>query len=252
MQLNNLEHRIMDIARRIRSNSLGIQGNRSTSLGLLMSVWEAKCLGIDQIDVIELGVASGNGLLSLINHTDLYRNEFDIEFTITGFDIGSGMPPPTDYRDHPELWQSGDFQFNVESVLEKINGRADLIIGDVKDTVPQFCKDFSGTLGFVSVDLDQYVSTTNAMSLFLMDADRYLPAMPCYFDDVDVSFFYNPYCGEELAINEFNQRNAFRKVCKKSDIYNIPNLYALHVLDHPVCTGKKTPKYPLSLQPFQR
>jgi len=250
MQLRNIENKIRDIASRIRSNSLEIQGNRSTSLGLLMSVWEAKCLGLDHIDVIELGVANGGGLLSLIEHSEFYRNEFDIEFTITGFDVGNGMPPPVDYRDHPELWLPGDFRVDINTLLEKINNRATLVIGDVKNTIPEFCNDFSGVLGFVSVDLDQYTSTINAFPLFQMDAKRYLPAMPLYFDDVETSFMFNPFCGEELALTEFNQKNEVRKICKKSSIYNIPNFYALHVLDHPICTGKETPLYPFSMEPF--
>jgi len=250
MQLKNIENKIRDIASHIRSNGLGIHGNRSTSLGLLMSIWEAKCLDLDHIDVIELGVANGNGLLSLIEYTEFYKKEFDIDFTITGFDVGSGMPKPVDHRDHPELWLPGDFRIDIDELFEKIDNRANLVIGDVNDTIPEFCQNFSRVLGFVSVDLDQYTSTKNALALFQMDATKYLPALPLYFDDVETSFMFNDYCGEELAITEFNQKNEFRKICKKSSIYNIPNFYALHVLDHPICTGKQLPPHPFSMQPF--
>lgn len=250
MQLKDLNKQIQEIANKIRTNQLGPTGNIYTSLGLLMSVWEAKCLDLDHIDVVEFGVANGNGLISLIEHANVFSNTFEIGISVTGFDTGTGMPAPTDYKDHPELWKEHGFSMDVEMLEERINNRATLILGNVKDTVPVFCQNYTGVLGFVSVDVDQYTSTKDALRLFLMESKRYLPAMPCYFDDVDVSFMFNPHCGEELAINEFNQQNSMRKICRKSEIYRIPNLYALHVLDHPVCAGTVAPAHPLSMQPF--
>jgi hypothetical protein len=31
--------------------------------------------------------------------------------SVVGFDSGVGMPPPLDYRDHPDLYQQGTFRW---------------------------------------------------------------------------------------------------------------------------------------------
>jgi len=53
------------------------------------------------------------------------------------------------------------------------------------------------------------------MSMFEMDPIFYVPALPVYLSDIDVSISYNPWCGLELAVNEFNDAHEFRKIQPK-------------------------------------
>ena len=53
---------------------------------------EAKKLGINQVSVIELGVAGGAGIVSLEKYKKKIERVLDINIDIYGFDTGSGLP----------------------------------------------------------------------------------------------------------------------------------------------------------------
>jgi hypothetical protein len=84
------------------------------------------------------------------------------------------------------------------------------VIGDVKHTVPDFLRhDLHAPVGAAIFDLDYYSSTKEALTIFQNpDHMRTLPRVLCYFDDIasieDV--------GAMLAIREFNEENATRKI----------------------------------------
>jgi hypothetical protein len=115
-----------------------------------------------------------------------------------------------------------------------------MIVGDISDTVPEFSKSYDGVIGFVAVDVDYYSSTKHCLNIFTEDPDKYLPWSPVFFDDV-LHDSHNPWCGEKLAIAEFNAEHEWRKIAPFNEIRNkrimksaswLPQMYCLHVLDH--------------------
>lgn len=218
------------------------------ALSLAHGVWQAIACGYKKITAIELGVAGGNGLRDLCVISDYLEKEFEIQIEVIGFDTGVGLPELHDYRDHPEIWHQGEF--SMGNSIDNLPNRAQLILGNVQDTIPLFASEFKDIIGFVSIDLDLYSSTVSAMPLFEMPAKRYLPATPIYVDDINVSITYNPWCGESLALREFNDSHELRKFEEKSYIWRIPNFHVLHILDHPIRNGVEKPLHPLTMQPF--
>lgn len=239
-----LEQRFIEFGKIARS---GRMHRVAYALSLAHGVYQALCCGYDQITAIELGVASGRGLRDLDQIARYLQNEFGVAIDVVGFDTGNGLPPLLDYRDHPEIWQQGDYSMDNDSVIPP---GSQLILGDVANTITDFVKEFSGVVGFVAIDLDLYSSTRSAWPLFEMSSSCYLPAMPVYVDDINTQITYNPWCGEALALNEFNEQHQLRKFEEKNNQWNISNFHVFHVLDHPVRTGVEKPLYPLSISPF--
>lgn len=242
---NLLETQFKNFATRAYKESFG---RRTYSLSLTHAVYQAICCDYKKITAIELGVASGAGLKDLCIVAENLQKEFGVEIEVIGFDTGQGLTKIEDYRDHPEIWQQGDFSMAYR--IPDFPTQARLILGDVKETIPEFVKNFEGIIGFVSLDLDLYSSTVSAMPLFEMNSTKYLPAMPVYVDDMNVSITYNPWCGEALALNEFNQSHHLRKFEEKPSNWNIQNFHVFHVLDHPMRNGVEKPLHPLSIEPF--
>jgi len=59
-------------------------------------------------------------------------------------------------------------------------------------------------LGFVSIDLDLYSSTVDALKLLSAPDRRMLMHTAMYFDDINLKS-YHRFAGELLAIEEFNE-----------------------------------------------
>src|ERR1700760_1429792 len=72
---------------------------------ILFAADEAMRHGYKKVTLVELGVASGAGLLTMCRLAEQTTKATGIEFRIVGFDGGKGMPPAVDYRDHPEMFQ---------------------------------------------------------------------------------------------------------------------------------------------------
>lgn len=214
---------------------------RPYSFGILKAADEAAKYNIPSISAVEFGVASGRGLLSMCRIAKAVSVKTGVAIEVIGFDIGSGMPPAADYRDHPEYYFQGDYALpQVSKLLKSLPKYARLIIGDVADTVPRFLSDYEGVIGFVAVDVDYYTSTKSCLGLLTDRPDKYLPCVPIYFDDV-LADWHNPWCGEQLAFEEFNGFHSMRKIAPYTALANkrimknaswIPQMYALHVLDH--------------------
>ncbi len=178
--------------------------------GLLQAALLAKKLGHSRISAVEFGVAGGNGLVALELHADYVRRETGVEVVIYGFDTGSGMPPPRDYRDLPYLWQAGYFAMDPEKLKGRLT-QSRLILGPVEETVKNFCRSENPPpIGFIAFDLDYYSSTTAAFQIFEQERIYLLPRIACYFDDMvgDIDWAYNEFTGELLAIKEFNDGHA--------------------------------------------
>ncbi|WOJ89515.1 hypothetical protein RZS28_17275 [Methylocapsa polymorpha] len=241
-----------EIGQAIRAGKLGVEPHRYPyALGLAHGVCQAIHCGYDSLVAVELGVAHGNGLMNLCRAAAYFRERFRFSIDVYGFDNAAGLPEPQGYKDHPEIWSKGDFaRPDHEGVRVGLPEFGHLIIGDVGETVRAFEQTLGDRhLAFVSVDLDYYSSTKRAMPLFQFAPERYIPALPVYFDDVRGLISMNPWCGEELAISEFNAENEMRKIARKD--YGVhPQFYICHVLDHPIRQGTIKPKFSFEIWPF--
>jgi hypothetical protein len=175
----------------------------------------AKKLGIKKISVIEFGVAGGNGIVFLESYQKKIYEEIGVEIEIYGFDLGSGLSKPEDYRDLPYWFKEGFFKMNSEKLNKKLKS-AKIIIGDVKITITDFFKQYNPSpIGAIFNDLDYYTSTKNSFEIFKNGNDNYyLPRIFCYFDDVigTEREMYGTFNGELLAIQEFNDENKNKKI----------------------------------------
>lgn len=205
--------------------------------GVLCGADLAKKLGIENISVIEFGVAGGNGLVCLEKISSLIEKIYSIKIDVYGFDAGRGLPKPVDYRDLPNLWGEGYFPMDVEKLKERIN-KAELILGGVKETVPQFLESNPAPIAFISFDLDLYTSTMEVFTLFDGDENLFLPRVHCFFDDI-MGYTYSDFNGERLAISEFNHSHRFKKISKiyglkyyVEDSSWVEQIYLLHIFNH--------------------
>ena len=171
---------------------------------LYAAALEAKSLGYQATTVLELGVAGGNGLVTLCDYRDEIVKELGVQIHIVGLDAGTGLPESSDPRDLLYVWPSGSFEMDVPKLKRRLNGRADVILGDVAVTAKQVSFPPDAPLGAIMFDLDMYTSTRDAFALFLHD--NLLPRVWCYFDDIvgDESHAYSDEIGVRAAIKEFN------------------------------------------------
>ncbi len=213
--------------------------------GLLSAADHASRLGLKEIWAIEFGVASGNGLRNLCELSVLISKETGIKIRVAGFDTGSGMPVPTDYRDHPEKYHEGDFpMIDYNNLKIDLKDQAELIIGNISDTVDGFRDKLTVDcpVGFVAIDVDTYSSTKLAFHLFNNQPEFYLPMIYCYFDDCANRSHFNKFCGELFAIDEFNSEHELRKLDVDRGVWNshrqigpqlwYERVYILHVFEH--------------------
>jgi hypothetical protein len=212
--------------------------------GVLQAADYAKKCGQDSIWVLEFGVANGRGLLNLAHHAQAIKKITGVEVKVAGFDTGKGMPPPVDFRDHPNLYARGDFRMNEPALRAALPPDVVLELGDVSDTIPHFLREVRGQtpIGFISIDVDYYSSTVAALEICDDEPTAYLPLTLLFFDDI-IDFEHNEWCGELLAINEFNASHRTRKINVLRNLRGtrtfknawwIEKFYGLHVLDHPL------------------
>jgi hypothetical protein len=153
------------------------------------------------------------------------------------------MPPAIDYRDHPEGFQHGDFPMSDRhNLIEALPPFAELVIGDIRDTLPPFLERLSpdAPIGFVALDVDYYSSSKLAMPIFAAEPEKYLPMPLLYLDDIVIEMA-NPWCGELLAVNEFNTQSTLRKAAPLAMLRTrrlfknalwIDQIYGVHIFDH--------------------
>lgn len=208
---------------------------------LLQSAHLALRLGINRVSVIEFGVAGGQGLLVLEYYCREIEKLTSVAFDIYGFDTGIGLPPPADHRDLPYHWKEGSFSMDEDVLRSRIRSSR-LILGDVKQTIESFVlQPDLAPIGAVIHDMDFYSSTAAGLELFSRSSSILLPRVYCYFDDTLGSELelYSDYTGERLAINEFNESHASRKLSVPYFLRARAGLrewrhqiWVLHVFDH--------------------
>jgi len=177
------------------------------AFGIKQAIYLAARLNRTRVAVLEFGVGTGGGLLLMERYAAELGRAYGVTVDVYGFDFGSGLPAPADYRDLPYAWKSGDYAMNVAEVRRQLK-TARLLLGDVGETLPQFIDSNPAPVGFISFDLDYYSSTVSAFRIFDSPAEILLPRVLCYFDDVgsDCRQLHCDYVGELLAISEFNRR----------------------------------------------
>jgi hypothetical protein len=209
--------------------------------GILAAADLAKINNVKKIILIEFGVAAGGGLLNMCYIAKEVTKLTGIEFQIFGFDTGKGMPEPLNYKDHPEKYFTGDYPLvDRAALLKKLPTNATIIFGKIEDSVNDFLKNVKFPIGFVSIDVDYYYSTVDCLKVFNSFPELYLPYVFTYFDDV-YNIDHNIFCGELLAIKEFNDVNTLRKISIATMLNNsrifrrspwTHQTYLTHIFDH--------------------
>ena len=230
------------------------------AFGLLFAAENAKKIGFKEISVCEFGVANGAGLINICNIAKRITEITSIKINIYGFDTGKGMPISTSYMDHPELYNDGDFPMNKKELLKILPENCQLIIGDVKKTLPKLLKtNFKNKpFGFISIDLDYYSSTKDALRIFKFNNSYFLPYGVIYFDDID-EWSHNSKCGELAALLEFNKKNPYLQIEKNPFLKHsrvmknqpwIDHTFFFHILKHPVRNNQRNRKKIILDNPF--
>jgi hypothetical protein len=234
--------------------------------GVQQAARQARALKIPRISVMEFGVAAGAGLRLLEQVAEEVEREEGVQIEVYGFDTGKGMPPPSDPRDLPFAWTTGQFRMPVKQVQASLK-RAKLVLGDVRVTVPRFLyRNYLAPIGFVAIDVDYYTSTVNVLRLLDATPEFLLPRVLVYLDDVigDDLEMHCEFVGELAAVREFNERHTQRKIGQIHALKHkriIPAwwndvMYVAHVFDHPryttyINTRWAAPAQPAALTPVQ-
>ncbi len=212
---------------------------------ILSAADRALYYGVKSITVIEFGVAAGAGLMNMCRLAERVSEATAVEIHVVGFDSGAGMPPPQGFRDHPELYQEGDFPMDFESLRAKLPPNGELVLGPLHETVVQFRDQrlhAEAPLAYVVIDVDYYSSTVDALKIFEGPAQSYLPLTLMYLDDLALDH-HNPFAGEELAVREFNEAHVHRKAARHDFLETgrifrrapwLKHIYFMHIMDHPM------------------
>ena len=170
-------------------------------------------LGFNEISVVELGVAGGNGIKSILKYKRKIEKILDIKINIVGFDTGTGLPNSDLKEDLPYFWKQGDYtNINLKG-LEKEDSSIKIYEGNISSTIDKYILENKIKIGLIFFDLDLYSSTKLFLDKIpaLSEKKLLLPRVFCYFDDLFVAdYTLNDINGEPLAIKEFN--NQFKKI----------------------------------------
>ncbi len=211
-------------------------------------------LGMDEISVIEFGVAGGNGLLALETAARGAGALLGVKVKVFGFDTGKGMPEPVDHRDAAFVVREGQFAMDVDKLRSRLTD-AELVLGPVEETVPEFVRGEQPPIGFVSVDLDYYSSTMSALRILDAPDARLMPRIFFYFQ----ALFWHPWTeaiGQRPAIEAFNAAHERRKLGLIEGLrYALPGterrlpwpemMYVAEIFDHGLYNTPQTGVPPL-------
>lgn len=187
-------------------------------------------------------MAGGNGLIAMEKAAAKASELSGTKVEIFGFDTGTGMPAPTDPRDAPWLVEPSYFAMDEAALRARLD-TAELVLGEVGDTVAEWSRTDHAPVGFIAFDLDYYTSTAQAFRVFEGDPERMLPRVPCYFDDL-FGFGWTDFTGVHAALAEFNESHERRKIGKIHGLrFELPpeefaqqwheKMYVAHLFDHP-------------------
>ena len=204
----------------------------------------ANIAGIKHISVMEFGVATGGGLLTMEFHAHEVERITGVKIDVYGFDSGEGLIfDENDQRNIAFRFCKGDYRMNKEDFLDKIR-YARMVFGDICDTTKDFFQKYNpAPIGFVSVDVDNYTPTAAILSMLAnKDESLFLPRVHLYFDDLLSDFEFQ---GEIQAIKEFNQHNDDLKISPEGfpgDVLE-SRFGGVHEPRPTLCMGKETMAY---------
>ena len=179
---------------------------------LLESCIEAKKLGYEEVSVLELGVAGGNGIIALEKYKKKIEKYLKLKINIYGFDSGEGLPRPNNIHDLPFAWKKGDYKIDKKKLESKIR-KSKIFYGDIKNTVDDFLQINPKNIISIFFDMDFYTSTKDFLNQTFKLEKCFCPRVYCYFDEVfSANHWLNEYLGERLAIKEFNEENEKFKI----------------------------------------
>ncbi len=203
----------------------------------------AQSVGASKFLVMEFGVGKGDGLVACELICEAVARIFQLGIEVIGFDNGTGLPAPEDWRDAPQCWANGLFRMSEPDLRSRLGG-AKLVLGAFAETIPAF--EPAAPIGVMLVDCDFYSSATHILKMLEGDAHRFLPIVSMYFDDIGGALEFQ---GEALAITEFNARSRLRKISPERESfgeynfggrrYGFSKLKACLFFDHPDFSDKK-------------
>jgi len=175
----------------------------------------AKKLGFRRTSVIEFGVAGGTGLVVAEGLAALIEEHTGIGLDIYGFDLGTGLPAATDYRDMPYHWKSGYFRMDEAALRAKLR-KSELVLGPIADTVPRTViadRFRAAPISSIFFDVDLYSSTMDAFRVFESESVTRLPRVFCYMDDIVGELErHSDFTGVRGAIADFNTSHEQMKI----------------------------------------
>ncbi|HUQ38280.1 MAG TPA: hypothetical protein VM144_18065 [Aestuariivirga sp.] len=204
-----------------------------------------KLLGHSRISALEFGVAGGNGFNFMCKFANEVERLTGVAVECYGFDTGEGMPPPQDKRDLPYWFKEKQYTMDMQA-LAKQGLNKNLIIGDIKNTIPSFLDSHNPPpIGAIFNDLDYWSSTRDSLRIFegaTARPENFLPRLFMYFDDVigSKAEMYGAYNGQLAAISEFNNLQDATKIhlnqnlLPKSHIKYRFQIYYAHIFAHPL------------------
>jgi hypothetical protein len=166
--------------------------------------------------VIELGVCSGNGLMSLIHSHNVLQPTYRYR-EFYGFDTFEGFPKIHENDIADIEWKEGDFANNcfdklnniidVHNKFYYIPSNVKLIKGDVNQTVPTFLDNNKHVLvSLLYLDLDIYEPTKTALKYFL---PRMAKGSIVAFDELN----WKSFPGETIAcLEELGLKYKFKQL----------------------------------------
>ena len=86
-----------------------------------------------------------------------------------------------DYRDVPWTIGEGWFELDEPALRARLTS-AQLVLGPVSETVPDWLHSDHAPIAFAAFDLDYYSATLDAFAVFEAPEERLLPRVVCYFD----------------------------------------------------------------------
>jgi hypothetical protein len=210
--------------------------------GVIQAAYLATSLDVPRISLLEFGVGRGDGLVLLERAARIVGRRLGVELTVAGFDIGSGVPEPDDPRDMPQMYVPGLYQMDLDATRARLEG-AELLIGEVRETVSRFLAQEPAPVGFAAFDFGSYSGTLDALGFLAAPPRLLLPRVHCYVANI-LGFTYGDCVGERAAIAEYNNRTDSRPLSPMFGLcHYVPRrfrnaswperYYMAHVFDHP-------------------
>ena len=178
--------------------------------GVIQAAYLATSLDVERISLLEFGVGRGDGSSCSSARRGIVERRLGVGLDVIGFDIGTGVPEPEDPRDMPQMYVPGLFKMDVEGTRARLE-RAELLIGPLTETVPQFVGGARAPVGFAAFDFGDYNGTLTGLGFLDGRAEVTAPPGAPLFRHV-LGLTFGDCVGERAAIAEYNSRTESRPI----------------------------------------